>query len=215
MSNKRSFIVGSAVFVGACSILGVMSDAAGLGLFAARADRTLSRWRTYKRARSLWAVEVIGSWYGDTTASVHQMDPAHSLGHFYTGGPLPAVETSFADLAADLRDLQAAAAARRVPLLVALLPQRFQTSPVEWEATLFAYGLAPAAFDPERPNRRIADACAAEGVECFDLLPGFKGPAPAGLYQPGGDMHWSDTGHERAGRLLAAEIARRYLAPSE
>ena len=187
----------------------------GLGLFEARADRTLSRWRTYKRGRSLWSTDVIGSWYGDITASVHQMDPAHSLGHFFTGGPLPAVETSFSDLAADLGDLQAAAAERRVPLLVALLPQRFQTSSAEWEATLFAYGLEPAAFDPERPNRRIADACAAHGVECFDLLPGFRGPAPAGLYQPGGDMHWSDAGHERAGRLLAAEIARRYLAVTD
>jgi hypothetical protein len=187
----------------------------GLGLFPARADRTLSRWRTYKRARSLWAVPVIGSWYGDTTASVHQMDPAHSLGHFFTGATLPAVETSFADLRADLRDLQAAAAARSVPLLVALLPQRFQTSDVEWEATLAAYGLDPAAFDPGRPNRRIADGCAADGVACFDLLPGFRESAPAGLYQPGGDMHWSDAGHERAGRLLAAEIARRYLAVSD
>ena len=186
-----------------------------LGLLPARADRTLSRWRAYKRARSLWATDVIGSWYGDTTASVHQMDPAHSLGHFYAGGTLPAVETSYADLAADLRDLQAAAAARRVQLLVALLPQRFQMSRMEWDATLFAYGLDPGAFDPERPNRRIAAACATDRVECFDLLPGFRDPAAPGLYQPGGDMHWSDAGHERAGRLLAAEIARRYLAVSD
>jgi hypothetical protein len=184
----------------------------GFGLFAARADRTLARWRTYKRARRLWAVEVVGSWYGDTTASVHQMDPAHSLGHFYAGGALPAVETSFADLSTDLRELQAAAAARGVPLLVALFPQRFQISPVEWKATLAAYGLEPRAFDPERPNRRIGQGCAAEVVACFDLLPGFRGPAPAGLYQPGGDMHWSDAGHERAGRLLAAEVLRRYPA---
>jgi hypothetical protein len=180
------------------------------GLVPVKLDRTLARWRTYRRARGLFAIDVIGSWYGDTPGAVHQMDPAHSLGHFYTGAPLAAVETSFGDLLADLAELRAASAARGVPLLAALVPQRFQTSPAEWSATAFAYGLEPRMFDRDRPNRIILDGCAAHGVDCFDLLPGFAGEPSRRLYQPRGDMHWSDAGHERAGRLLAGEIARRY-----
>lgn len=182
------------------------------GLFPVKLDRTLSRWRVYRRGRGLVATDVIRSWYRDVPAAVHQMDPGHSLGHFYAGSPQAAVEISFRDLLADLAEIEAASAARGIPMLAVLIPQRFQTSPSEWSATGFAYGLDPRAFERERPNRVILQGCATRKVECFDLLPGFVGEAPRGLYQPRGDMHWSEAGHERAGRLLAVEIARRYPA---
>jgi SGNH hydrolase-like domain, acetyltransferase AlgX len=139
---------------------------------------------------------------------VHQLDPVHSLGLFFSRRPLPAVERALADLLHDMGDLRRACAARGVRLLVALIPQRFQTSLVEWRATAFEYGLDLGAFDRERPNRIILAGCAGQGIDCVDLLPGFYGEGPRGLYQPLGDMHWSAAGHALAARLLAEALDR-------
>lgn len=178
------------------------------GWLPVRADRSLRRWRLYRRARRALATDIVTSWYRDFPGRVHQLDPVHGLGLFYSGRPLPAVERSLADLLADLRELQEACAARGARLQVALVPQRFQTSLAEWRATESEYGLDPRGFERERPNRLLLQGCAAAGIDCVDLLPGFFGEGPRGLYQPSGDMHWSDAGHALAAELLARSLDR-------
>lgn len=180
------------------------------GLFPVKLDRTLRSWRFYRRGRRLFTPEVISSWYRDFPTAVHLFDPGHSLGLFYSRQGLPVVEQALGDLLSELADLQAQCAARRMPLLVVVIPQRFQMTDREWRATLFEYGLDPQAFELERPNRRLLEGCAARGLACVDLLPGFRAEGERMLYQPQGDMHWNDAGHALAAGLVAGEIARRF-----
>ena len=109
-----------------------------------------------------------------------------------------------------------ASAARRVPVLVAFFPQRFELTPRVWGATLFEYGLDPGAFDLQSPHRRLGTGCADRGLSCADLLAGFQASGDSSLYQPQGDMHWSDAGHDLAAALLAREIEEAFpsLAPA-
>jgi len=111
-----------------------------------------------------------------------------------------------------LGEIGDAGAAVGVPLLVAVLPQRFQGSEADWRATAFEYGLDPGAFDLELPNRRIAAACARAGLDCADLLPAFRKEA-APTYLPLGDMHWNANGHGVAARALLPRALAR-LSPS-
>jgi hypothetical protein len=180
-----------------------------LGQFPARADRSLRTWRIYRRAAQAIETDVITPWFRDEPGHAHLFDPGHSLGHFFVRRPLPLVEQSFDALYFYMESLAGVAQRRGTPLLFALLPQRFQVTQREWQATVRRYALDAKAFDSDRPNRRILDACAARGLACVDLLPTFRQEcASAGCYLPGGDMHWNSRGHAVAGRGLAAEVAR-------
>jgi hypothetical protein len=179
-------------------------------LLPVKLDRTLQSWRVYRRSRRLVATEVISSWFLDFPTRVHLLDPGHALGLFYSRRALPLVEQAFGDLIDELAGIRSDCAARQVPVLVTIFPQRFQITSHEWRATGFEYGLDLEAFDAERPNRRLDADCAAHGVSCLDLLPGFRAEGDHMLYQPLGDMHWNDAGHALAARLLAREIERRY-----
>jgi hypothetical protein len=138
----------------------------------------------------------------------------HALGYFYARRPLPLVEESWDETGRLLGEIGGAAAALGAPLLVAVWPQRFQTSDADWRATAFEYGLDPGAFDLDLPNRRIAAACARAGLDCADLLPAFR-EERAPSYLPLGDMHWNANGHAVAARVLAPLVrARLDLSPS-
>jgi hypothetical protein len=181
-----------------------------LDLLPVKLDRTLRSWRVYRRTRRLFATEVISSWFLDFPTRVHLFDPGHALGLFYSRQAIPLVEQASEDLIHELAAIRDECAQRRVPFLVMIIPQRFQTTDREWRATAFEYGLDPEAFDVERPNRGLLAGCAAHQLWCLDLLPGFRAAGAAPLYQGLGDMHWNDAGHALAAGLLAEEIEDRH-----
>jgi hypothetical protein len=183
----------------------------GFGALEVKLDRSLRSWRVYRRLATALGADVIAAWYEDAPGHVHLFDAGHSLGHFYSRSPLPLVEESYKALFFDLDDIAARCRARGVPLIVAMFPQRFQVSRPEWPATLFRYGLLPAAFDVDRPNRRILAGCEAERIDCVDLLPSFREACASSCYLPRGDMHWNVKGHAVAARALAAALAARGL----
>jgi hypothetical protein len=183
----------------------------GLGALEVKLDRSLRSWRIYRRLATALGADVIAAWYDDAPGHVHLFDAGHSLGHFYSRSPLPLVEESYEALFSDLEDIATRCQARGVPLIVALFPQRFQVSRAEWQATLFRYGLEPAAFQDDRPNRRILTGCDAKRIDCVDLLPPLREACAAGCYLPRGDMHWNVRGHAVAAHALAAALAARGL----
>jgi hypothetical protein len=181
---------------------------APLDRLALRLDRSLRSWRSYRRLTSLLRREPITTDYPDSPGRVHVFDSMHGLGYVYARRPLPLVEESWDETGRLLGEIGDAGAALGVPLLVAVFPQRFQASDADWRATAFEYGLDPAAFDLELPNRRVAAACARARLDCLDLLPAFRAEsAPA--YLPHGDMHWNAKGHAVAARALAPAVLAR------
>jgi acetyltransferase AlgX (SGNH hydrolase-like protein) len=183
----------------------------GVGALEVKLDRSLRGWRLYRRLATALRPDVIASWYDDAPGYVHLFDALHSLGHFYALRPLPLVEESYDALFADLNDIAALCRTRGVPVVMVLFPQRFQVNQTEWPATLFRYGLEPAVFENERPNRRILAGCESAGIDCLDLLPPFRNACAAGCYLPRGDMHWNTRGHAVAARALAEALAARGL----
>jgi hypothetical protein len=184
-----------------------------LGRFPARADRSLRHWRIYRRAAQELQTEVITPWYFDEPGRAHLFDPGHSLGHFFARRSLALVERSFDDLFFFMDGIARAAAARHTPVVFALLPQRFQVRQREWSATLWHYALDAGAFDVDRPNRLIRDACVQRGLVCVDLLPAFRrGCAMQPCYMSRGDMHWNARGHWIAARAIAEDLIARGCA---
>jgi hypothetical protein len=172
--------------------------------------RSVRAWRLFSRIEGLFTTEVISSWYHDAPAAVHLFDPGHSLGHFYVRRELELVRQSYEATLLDMDEIASAAVALGARPVFVFFPQRFQVTPQEWEATLFEYGLDPAAFDWVAPNRRLLSGCQAGGLTCVDLLPEFRAAAGQGtLYLPRGDMHWNRRGHEVAARALAAALTHQ------
>lgn len=143
--------------------------------------------------RSAWP---IGSWYGDP-ARPNLFDPTHGLG-FFLASPPGAIEEAFSRLERLLHAYQLFCAQRKIALIVALFPQRFQIQPRDWEQTIVKFGLKESSFDLAAPNRRILDFCRAQGIDCIDPTDFMReafGRSGESLYMPRGDMHWNREGH--------------------
>jgi hypothetical protein len=175
-------------------------------LLPVKLHRSLMAWRCYRRLFLALRPEGLRPWYEDSPRRVHLFDPGHSLGHFFSARPLPLVEQSFGDTLAYLGEMARDCRTNGVRFMVAIFPQRFQVRESEWAAVAFDLGLERRAFDLEQPDRRILEWCAREGVECVDLLPGFRAGS-GDLYLPLGDMHWNAAGHALAAWLLAERLA--------
>jgi hypothetical protein len=85
--------------------------------------------------------------------------------------------------------------ARRIRLIVVLIPERLQVE----ESLRRRLG---AAFDASLPNRRMRELCRRAGVEAVDLLPVLAGPH---LYFPQ-DGHWTARGNAAAARGVFAYL---------
>jgi hypothetical protein len=169
-------------------------------------DRSLRTWRGYRFLTRRIRTEPIGSWLGDTPTEVHSFDAIHSLGHFYDRQPISMVEESYEALFYYLDAIDSWSRLNETPVVLLLLPQRFQVTERDWKATVFAYALDESAFDLEKPNRRIMNWCRGRVVSCLDLLPVFKKSTADSLYLPRGDMHWN-----AIGQRLAAVTVKDYL----
>jgi hypothetical protein len=169
-------------------------------------DRSLRTWRVYRFLTRRIRTEPIGSWLGDAPTEVHSFDAIHSLGHFYDRQPISMLEESYQALFYYLDAIDSWSRQNETPVVLLLLPQRFQVTERDWKATTFAYALDESAFDLEKPNRKIMDWCRGRVVSCFDLLPVLKKSMTDSLYLPRGDMHWN-----AEGQRLAAVTVKRYL----
>ncbi len=156
---------------------------------------------------------AIASTLNEKPGAVHTFDPNAALGLFYSP-TLPEVDEAFTHFELILRGIGHLVQESGADLMVALFPQRFQVHPEDWEATVERYGLNPAHFDLEYPNRRILADCHRNGITCFDTLPLLKGEAQRTgkpFYFPGGDMHWRADGHYLVGVNMADFIWEQYL----
>ncbi|MBM4267311.1 MAG: hypothetical protein FJ144_12000 [Deltaproteobacteria bacterium] len=91
-----------------------------------------------------------------------------------------------------LRGLRDEAKARGIPLLVAILPDGDQVGVPKPDLT---------------PQERLAEVCAQESLDCFDLLPAFRAEAGSGpLFLD--IMHPNARGHAIVGRALSEPLAR-------
>jgi hypothetical protein len=90
-------------------------------------------------------------------------------------------------------------------LLVVVIPDEFQVNDALW-SQLLARARDPQRFERELPQRRIAEICAARGIECLDLLAPLRAAErDAATYRPR-DTHWNERGNRVAADAIAARL---------
>lgn len=101
------------------------------------------------------------------------------------------------------------AASVGAPLVILVVPDRFQVEDDLWEQAVQELGLDRSAYHRERPNRVLAEIGQRLGVVVVDPLAVLRARASSGasLFIPD-DPHWNEEGHR-----LAAEELRRALEP--
>ncbi len=176
-------------------------------------------WRAFEQfilvhePKSWYRPSAIASTFENRPGSVYTFDPNASLGLFYSP-TLPEVDQAFVHLELILKGINQMLQERDTDLMVVLFPQRFQVRAEDWEATVEQYGLDPAHFDLEYPNRRILADCDRNGITCFDTLPLLKEETEktrTPFYFPNGDMHWNKSGHYLVGVNMAKFVWKQYL----
>jgi hypothetical protein len=154
--------------------------------------------------RTAWP---IGSWYGDP-ARPNLFDPTHGLG-FFLASPPEEIEVAFGRFERLLRAYRLFCARRKISLIVALFPQRFQVQARDWNQTIVKFGLRESSFDLMAPNRRILDFCRTNGIACIDptefMREAFERSGES-LYMPRGDMHWNRAGHLACYEAMADRV---------
>jgi hypothetical protein len=108
-----------------------------------------------------------------------------------------------------LRELKAQAGQANTRLVVMVIPDEYQVDPSVALLAARADRRGLEQFDLDRPQRELARALAAQGIESVDLLPAFREQgARERLYVPR-DTHWNRAGHRLAGERLLAYLAGR------
>ncbi len=96
--------------------------------------------------------------------------------------------------------------ARKVPMVLLVLPDQFQVDAKLRAEVQKKYHLGPESFDLEFPNSLISGYCRQLGLRCLDLLPAFQEQGRAATLYALRDTHWNE-----AGNRLAAEVVFNYL----
>lgn len=110
------------------------------------------------------------------------------------------------DLTAEVsRDLAAAAAARGVPTLFVLVPERFQVYDDEFRRYLAGFGVDSSLVDVEQPTRLLREAFEARGLRVVDALPVFRAASGGERLYGTVDQHLSPRGHQVLAELLLRE----------
>ena len=107
-----------------------------------------------------------------------------------------------------LEEIATAAAARDVPTLYVLIPERYKVDLDLFDAHVAAFGLDPTMVDLEQPNRLLYDELTARGLDVIDALPPFREVYAAGERPLYGsvDPHFSPEGHAALLRLLRPRL---------
>jgi hypothetical protein len=171
----------------------------------------VENWWSERRDRS--APQTVSSTWGEYRRP--RLFDSNGVGIFLQPPP-PEVRRAYRRLFVTLDGYRRLCARAGVELLVVLFPQRYQVQPLDWQATIDAYGLRPGCFDLEAPARRILAHCTAAGIHCVDLAPAFRAERAASgrsLYMPRADMHWNLAGHRLAAATLLAPVEHALRAP--
>jgi hypothetical protein len=108
----------------------------------------------------------------------------------------------FERILARLGEIQEICAREGRDLYVVLFPNKIQVENRE--------SLSSSVYDPEKPNRRIAEYCASRGIRCWDQLPVLVDAYRRGgreLYFPV-DRHLTETGNRIAADAIAGWLER-------
>ena len=96
--------------------------------------------------------------------------------------------------------------ARKVQLVLLILPDQFQVDADLRVEVLEKYHIAPESLDLEFPNSLISSYCRQTQIHCLDLLPPFQEKGKTMPLYVLRDTHWNE-----AGNRLAAEVIFKYL----
>lgn len=106
-------------------------------------------------------------------------------------------------------DLDRAAAAHGVPVLFALIPERFQVYPDEFRRYLRGFGIDSTTVDVYQPSKLLSRELAGAGLKVVDLLPTMRAAAASGPRLYGTvDQHLSAAGHQVVAAALWPEMLR-------
>jgi len=146
---------------------------------------------------------------GFSSAPTHLDSSLHwgQLGLFLKDPP-PEIVWCFDALDRCLSEIGNWSAREEIPVVVTLIPIRYQVIPQDYAAT-FAYPyLRRDAFDLELPNRRVAEMCERAGLPLLDFTPHFAalGDDAGSHFLPNNDLHWNGAGYEFAAEFLATRL---------
>lgn len=123
--------------------------------------------------------------------------------------PSPAMQAGWAMTQGVLDSMATLCAAQNVRLLVVVLPTQYQVHPDLWTHHFTTFGLDPADYDLDRPQRLIRDYCDQRGIEYVDVLPEMRARASSGhLFYPIAS-YMTPAGHR-----LVAEAVHAHLLPA-
>ena len=108
------------------------------------------------------------------------------------------------------RDLARAAAARGIPAVFVLVPERFQVYSDEFRRYLRGFKIDSGVVDLDQPSRRLFSEFAAQKLRVVDALPGMRAVAETSHARLYGtvDQHLSPSGHRALAELVLPEALR-------
>jgi len=114
-----------------------------------------------------------------------------------------------------LRDIRDLGAARNVPTLFFLIPAPYQTDTAAFRRALRGFRVDPAAVDLDQPNRLLAEAMHAHGLDVLDVLADFRRAEASGSRLYGSvDLHLSPEGHDLLERLVDPGVVAGLSRPT-
>jgi hypothetical protein len=114
-----------------------------------------------------------------------------------------------------LSDIRGVARAHGVPTLFVLIPAPYQVDTAEFQRSLSAFRIDPAAVDLDQPNHLLTAAMLRHGLALFDVTPDFRHLQQAGERLYGKvDNHLSRAGHALLERLVEPLVVAHLEAPT-
>ena len=114
-----------------------------------------------------------------------------------------------------LERMQAVAGAVGAPVVLVLLPIRYQLSEAEFADFAAGYGASTESLSIVQPQSMMTATAASLGLPVIDLLPAFQGWTAEGrgpLYLEW-DGHWNAAGHKLAADVVASGLLREGRLP--
>jgi hypothetical protein len=120
--------------------------------------------------------------------------------------PSPAMQAGWHMTRSLLDSMAVVCAARDVQLLVVILPTQYQVHEELWVHHFTTFGLNPADYDLEQPQRILKEFCESRGIAYVDVLPAMRKRAQSErLFYPIAS-YMTPAGHR-----LVAEVVHRSL----
>jgi hypothetical protein len=110
--------------------------------------------------------------------------------------------------------VQSSVRASGADLVVVAAPSFFQVDDDAWRWLVGGDTRERNRYEPDAPNRRLAEIAQRQGLRFLDLLPAVREAQKAGghLYYPA-DGHWTAEGHAFAARQITDYLLREALTP--